>query len=93
MPNSTRLQGTKKTSTSQYQSFEHDGMEICDQQRLESLEKKKGTLHACMASEEFAYFIPKDNRPANSRDANRLVTIWIIVGETTYKDPGPKTVD
>ena len=37
--NSTRLQGKKKTSTSQYQSFEHNGMEICDQQRLESLEE------------------------------------------------------
>ena len=50
--NSTRLQGKKKTSTSQYQSFEHNGMEICDQQRLESLEKKKRqcTLHAGMAS-------------------------------------------
>ena len=42
MPNnSTRLQGKKKTSTSQYQSFEHIGMGICDQQRLESLEEKK----------------------------------------------------
>ena len=29
--NSTKLQGKKKTSTSQYQSFEHNGMEICDQ--------------------------------------------------------------
>ena len=36
-----RLQGKKKTSTSQNQSFEHNSMEICDQQRLESLEKKK----------------------------------------------------
>ena len=43
--NSTRLQGKKKTSTSQYQSFEHNGMEICDQQRLESLEEKKGGVH------------------------------------------------
>ena len=43
--NSTRLQGKKKTSTSQYQSFEHNGMEICDQRRLESLEKKKGGAH------------------------------------------------
>ena len=39
--NSTRLKGKKKTSTSQYQSFEHNGMEICDQQRLGSLEEKK----------------------------------------------------
>ena len=48
-----------------------------------------------MASEEFAIFIPKDDRPANSRDANPLVTIWVIeviVDETTYKDPAPKTL-
>ena len=47
--NSTRLQGTKKTSTSQYQSFEHNGMKICDQQRLESLEKKNGGAHLMQA--------------------------------------------
>ena len=41
--NATRQKGEKKkTSTSQYQSFEHNGMEICEQQRLESLERKKG---------------------------------------------------
>ena len=38
--NSTRLQCKKKTSSSQYQSFEHNGMEICDQQMLENLEEK-----------------------------------------------------
>ena len=45
--NSTTLKGKKKTSTSQYQSFEHHGMEICDQQWLESLEEleKKGGAH------------------------------------------------
>ena len=32
----------KKTSTSQYQSFEHNGMKIYDQQRTESFEEKKG---------------------------------------------------
>ena len=42
---STRLQGKKKTSISQYQSCEHNSMEICDQQRLESLEEKKGGAH------------------------------------------------
>ena len=31
----------KKHSTSQYQSFEHNGMKICYQQRLESPEEKK----------------------------------------------------
>ena len=33
----------KKTSTSQYQSFEHNGMKIYDQQGLESLEEKKAS--------------------------------------------------
>ena len=38
--NSTRQKG-KKNSTSQFQSFEHNGMKIYDQQRLESVEEKK----------------------------------------------------
>ena len=46
-----------------------------------------------MVSEEFANLIPKDERPANSRDVNPLETIWIIVDEITYKDPVPKTLD
>ena len=93
--NSTRLQGKKRTSSSQYQSFEHNGMEICDNQRVKSLfrEKRRCTLHAGMASEEFANFIPQDDQPANSRVANPLVTIWIIVDATTFKDPAPKTLD
>ena len=33
----------KKTSASQYQSFEHKSMKIYDQQWLESLEAKKAT--------------------------------------------------
>ena len=37
---STRQKG-KKNSTLQNQSFEHNGMKIYDQQRLESLEEKK----------------------------------------------------
>ena len=41
--NSTRLQGKKKTSSSQYQSFEHNGMET--NRRLESLEEEKGGVH------------------------------------------------
>ena len=46
-----------------------------------------------MVSEGFANFIPKKDRPANSRDVNPLETIWIIVDETTYKDPAPKTLN
>ena len=45
--NPTRQKG--KTSASQYQSFERNGMEICDQQRLESLEEKKGGAHLMVA--------------------------------------------
>ena len=44
-----------------------------------------------MVSEGFANFIPKEDQPANSSDVNPLETIWIIVDETTYKDPAPKT--
>ena len=46
---STRLQGKKKTSTSQYRSFEHNGTEIFDKQRLESLEEEKGGSHFIQA--------------------------------------------
>ena len=42
------IQQGKKTSSSQYLSFEHDGMEICDQ-CLESLEEKKGAAHFMQA--------------------------------------------
>ena len=50
--NSTRLQGKKKTSPSQYQSFEHNGREICHQQRLESLPKKRDGAHFMQAWHE-----------------------------------------
>ena len=56
-------------------------------------DKRRCTRHASMVSEGFANFIPNEDRPANSRDLNPLETIWIIVDETTYKDPAPKTVD
>ena len=46
-----------------------------------------------MVLEGFANFILKEEWPAISRDVNHLETIWIIVHETTYKDPAPKTLD
>ena len=46
-----------------------------------------------MVSEGFANFMPKEDRPANSLDVNPLETTWIIVDETTYKAPAPKTLD
>ena len=51
--------------------------------------KKQCTLQTGMVSEGFANFTPREDRPANSRDKNPLETIWIIVDETTYKDPAP----
>ena len=38
-----------------------------------------------MMSEGFENFIPKEDRPANSRDMNQQETIWIVVDETTCK--------
>ena len=55
--------------------------------------KRRCTLHASIVSEGFANFIPKEDQPANSFDVNLLETSWIIVDETTYKDPAPKTLD
>ena len=46
-----------------------------------------------MVSEGFANFIPKEDWLANSHDVDPLETIWIIVDETTYKDPAPKPLD
>ena len=69
-------------------------MGISYQKQLESLEEKK----AVHTSRKHGFrticqiFIPKEDRPANSRDVNPLETIWIIVDETTCKDPAPKTL-
>ena len=52
-----------------------------------------------MVSEEFVNFIPEDDRLANSRDANPLETMWILVRQHTKIEPPPppqkkkKTVD
>ena len=51
---------------------------------------EKGGSRANMALDGFANFIAKGDRLANSIDVNPLETIWIIVDNTTYKDPAPK---
>ena len=43
-----------------------------------------------MVSEEFVNFIPEDDRLANSRDANPLETIWILVRQHTKIKPPRK---
>ena len=75
--NSTRLKGKRKlqlhnikvSSTTVWRYVTNKGWKALR-------EKGRCTLHAGMASKGFANFIPKDDRPANSRDANPLVTIW-----------------
>ena len=72
------------------QSFEHNGMDISYQKRLESLDLKKAVHTSCKhVSEGFVNFIPKEDRPANSRDLTPLETIWIIVDETDTKIKPP----
>ena len=75
--NSTRQKGKKKFNFQQYQSFEHNSMKMYDQQRLESLEDKKG--HADTVAERFANLKAKGGRLANSRDVNPLKTTWSTV--------------
>ena len=79
--NSTRLQGKKKPSTSQYQSFEHNGMEIRDQRRLKSLEEKKGGAHFMQAWHQKN--LQTLYQRTTGRQTHPLVTIWIIVDQTT----------
>ena len=91
MRNSTKQKG-KKISTSHYRSklrAQRYGDKL--QKQWKALKRKRPcTLHTSIVSEGFANFILKEDRPANSRDVNPLETIWIIVEETTYKDPAPK---
>ena len=92
--NSTKQKGKKNQLHNIDQSFEHNGMRISYPKKLESLEEKKAVHTSCKhVSEGFANFIPKEDQPANSPDVSPLETIWIIVDETTYKDPAPKTLE
>ena len=95
MCNNSKKQKGKKISTSHYQSeFRAQRYGYKLPKRLESLDLKKAVHTSCKhVSEGFVNFIPKEDRPANSRDLNPLETSWIIVDETTYKDPAPKTLD
>ena len=96
MLNNSTKQSRKKISTSHYRSkFRAQGKGILvTKKSWKALKRNRQcTLHASMVSEGFANFIPKEDQPANSCDVNPLETIWIIVDETTYKDPAPKTLD
>ena len=92
--NSTKQKGKKFPLHIVNQSFEHNSMGISYRKKLESLEQKKAVHTSCKHGVRriCQLYIPKEDRPANSRDVNPLETIWIIVDET-YKDPAPKTLD
>ena len=92
--NSTKQKG-KKSSTSHYRSkFRAQRYEDkLPKKSWKALNRKRRcALHASMVSEGFANFIPKEERPANSRDVNALETIWIIVDEIPYKRSSPKNI-
>ena len=76
------------------QSFEHNGMGISYQKRLESLEQKKAVHTSCrLGVRRICKLYTKGGPAGKSLDVNPLETIWIIVDETTYKAPAPKTLD
>ena len=94
MCNNSKTQKGKKNSTSHYRS------EFRAQRYGYKLPKKvgkpwseKGGAHFIQACVRRINFIPKKDRPVNSRHVNPLETFWIIVDETTYKDKAPKTLD
>ena len=70
------------------QSFEDNGRGISYQKMLESLEEKKEVHTSCKHGVRriFQLYI-------KLVWCEPLETIWIIVDETTYKDPAPKTLE
>ena len=77
------------------QSFEHNGMGISYQEKLESLEEKKAVHTSCTHGFRRICQLYTKGGPAGKAayHVNPLETIWIIADETTYKDPAPKTLD
>ena len=76
------------------QSFEHNRIRIRYQKKLESLAAKRAVHTSCKHGvRRVCHLYAKGGSARNSRDVNLLQTIWIIVDETTYKDPAPKTLD
>ena len=63
MRNKSSRQKGQKTSTSQYQSFEHNSMKIYDQQWLESLEEKKATHMQTWCQKDLKLY--RKGRPAS----------------------------
>ena len=76
------------------QSFEHNGTGISYQKKLESLEEEKAVHTSCKHGVRRICQLYTKGGPAGKLTwFDPLETIWIIVDETTYKDPAPKTLD
>ena len=76
------------------QSFEHKGMGISYQKKLESLEEKKAVHSSCKHGvRRICQLYTKGGPAGKLMWCEPLETIWIIVDETTYKDPAPKTLE
>ena len=77
------------------QSFEHNGIGISYQKKLESLADKKAVHASCRHGVRRICQLYTKGGPAGKliRCEPPPETIWIIVDETTYKDPVLKTLD
>ena len=76
------------------QSFELNGMGISYQKKLESLEEKKEEHPSCKHGvRRICQLYTKGGSAGKLTWCEHLKTTWIIVDETTYKDPAPKTLD
>ena len=72
------------------QSFENNGIGIIYQKKLESLEEKKAVHPSCKHGVRRICQLYTKGGPAGKLTwCEPLETIWIIVDETTYKDPAP----
>ena len=76
------------------QSFEHNGVGIIYQKKLESLVEKK-PVHTSRKHgvRRICQLFTKGGPTGKLTWCEPLEIIWIIVDETTYKDPAPKTLD
>ena len=89
IPNNRKV---KKFQLHIIDQFRH-GYKLPKKVELPWFEKKEEHTSCKHVSEGFVNFTPKGKRLSNSCHVDPLETIWMIVDETTYKDPAPKTLD
>ena len=76
------------------QSFEHNGTGISYQKKLQSLEEEKAVHTSCKHGvRRICQLYTKGGPAGKLMWFEPLDTMWIIVDETTYRDPAPKTLD